>query len=324
MKPSHIGIIAVCFGVGFAAGKWASPGTPAAGDGEFPPAAHVSAISAAKDPPREATFEALIESYARRDAALDRGDYLGQIARTRGSKGSILSHWATTDPAGAWEWVQANAYPEWAPGTMAGHYDLFGQWTRQDPAAVAEALAESPDRMARASVQRAVVEILVGDDAELAGRVVAQLDELLPGPVWYHRDRGGPIPDQRMLETVQALPESAGKGRLRHQLMQDWFHYDWDAASAWVAGLPPREREALGTAILESGIPRALQGATDGAARWLAGNTAPPGALGLHSREVVKRWAKSDPVAANGWVAQHHVGATRLLLEAEVRAANPQ
>jgi hypothetical protein len=313
-----------CLAAGLGLGRWAAPSqsAPQVTDDKSPNTSAPTAISNPSEI-RQPGIKPLIDALSKREATLARGDFASQLEQTGDplARNATLTRWAKEDPAAMWLWVQDNAYPKWSPGTLAGNYDLFGQWMRQDPAAAAAALAETSDVQAIGSVQTSVIDILSGDDEAAKARILGHLDKLLPGPIWPRRDRGNRVPGASDLNAIQALPESKVRAKLLRQLLRDWYATDWQGAVDWAGKLPASDHEIAHRALVDSGPPWQVTHREPATipdyADWLA-RSAPGQVRMLHTRPLVQRWAKRDAPAARQWVAENTAGATRHLLEAEI------
>jgi hypothetical protein len=223
----------------------------------------------------------LLGKWAERDgpAAMK---YAEEHARDAGIAGGIMkmsaaASWAETDPDAVWAWYKENK-DEGSGGILGGNHmilsTIFSSLMANDPDAAFERLDEL-DAEARTMALAGMCQSALFDDAKR----------------------------QRMLETIDGMPEGTEKTNARQMLLSQWAMFAPEDAAAWVAKQPPAAqkdlRETMGGMLImtdpKTGAAFMMDGATD------------PEKPERYSM-VVDAWARLDPKAASSWLDEQGTG----------------
>ena len=208
----------------------------------------------------------------------DNPDQLDRSLRT------ILTKWATNDPAKAWEWLAVHRHDdEWPrPDRRTLTKTLFRSWALRDPEAALKAIEALPS----------------GEN----------IDESAMDTALYGITSAGNDPGVRSVfqPFIESLPmDHRSKPEVAAHLIGAWSFDDPPAASDWLQEL---ELSPLGRQRVESSLLfRWIENDPSAAADWYLSD-----GTGSHADRlaaIVRLWSVRDPHGAGQWLAQQPLDA---------------
>lgn len=191
-------------------------------------------------------------------------------------KGTVMQSWAAKYPQDAAKYFTDNPNEFRMGGMMGGRGGRGGstagsiatEWARQDPAG-AMAWAQTLEGRDQRDAIRGIFEQAAKEDPSKAAGMLAS------------------ITDEEARKDAQ------------NSIAREWGSKDWNAAKAWIAGLPA-DQQADATA-------RALRGLADEDPKAAAAEigSLPEGEARTDAMEsIARQWSREDPAAAAAWVME--------------------